>query len=394
MTIRVMPLFQKIPFTRKQVLIGAAILIVLVLATVGAVVWMPKPAPQATAIARRGDLSASINATGKVRAKRSARLALPMSGLLATIEKQEGDQVSAGDVIATLRAEDAQRRVKQAELTLSSRTLDLARIKSAPREEDIEIARASLRKATLSAALAEAAHNASPTTQTSITLELTRADLDIARASFNRVVNGPSREEIDSLQNSVTYAQIELDSAKIALTQTKLLAPFDATIIEITARVGELVGGFNPLATIADLNALEVAVEIDEIDIANAQIGQNIEVRFDAFPGERFAGKLTRIFPAASTQRGSTVYNAIVEFDPREFKVRVGMGANVKILTLEKKNTLVVPNRALKNVGTRKAVRVLSPGAPRDALVEVGVTDGNNTEIISGLNEGDVVLIN
>jgi hypothetical protein len=69
------------------------------------------------------------------------------------------------------------------------------------------------------------------------------------------------------------------------------------------------------------------------------------------------------------------------------------MGANLKILTVEKKGVLVVPNRALKNVGTRKAVRVVTPGEPRDAFVEVGVTDGNETEIISGVNEGDQILV-
>jgi len=71
----------------------------------------------------------------------------------------------------------------------------------------------------------------------------------------------------------------------------------------------------------------------------------------------------------------------------------LGMGANLKILTVEKKGVLVVSNRALKNVGTRKAVRVAAPGEPRDAFVEVGVTDGNETEIISGVNEGDQILV-
>jgi multidrug efflux pump subunit AcrA (membrane-fusion protein) len=74
--------------------------------------------------------------------------------------------------------------------------------------------------------------------------------------------------------------------------------------------------------------------------------------------------------------------------------VRVGMGANLKILTDEKKGVLLVPNRALKNAGTRKAVHILAPGEPRDVIVEVGLTDGNETEILSGLTEGDQVSVN
>lgn len=371
------------------------VLIVIVILTLGLwALWTwQTPAPGSTAIVRRGDISAAVNATGKVRAKKSARLTLPMSGVVQSIVKMEGDAVSPGDVILFLRAEEMARRVRQAELNLASRQLDLARAKSAPRDEDIEIARANLRKATLALAAAEAAYNANPTAQNDAAREIARADLDIARANFNRVTNGASKEEIEALQNAVTYAQLELENARAALAQTRLTAPFTATVTEIGVHEGELVGGYTPLATIADLNALEIVAEIDEIDVANVKAGQKVEVRLDAFPGERFAGILTRLFPAASVQRGSTVYTAIVEFDRREFEVRLGMGANLRILTIEKQGVLLVPNRALKNVGTRKAVRIVAPGEPRDVIVEIGVTDGNETEIISGVNEGDQVLI-
>jgi RND family efflux transporter MFP subunit len=370
--------------------IGALILIVAALS----IFARPQTPPANVAMVRRGDLSASVNATGKVRAKKSARLSLPLSGMVAKIEKQEGDEVNAGDAILWLRADETQRRVKQAELNLHSRQLDLARAKSAPRDEDIDIARANLRKATLAAAAAEAAYTASPSAQTEAARESARLDLEIARASFIRLTNGASKEELDTLQNSVTIAQLELEATKQALAQTRLTAPFTATVTEIIPREGELVGGFSPLATIADLTALEIAAEVDEIDVSNVQVGQSVEIRLDAFPGEKFSGKLTRLFPAASSQRGTTVYGAVVEFDARNFKVRPGMGANMKILTVEKKNVLLVPNRALKNVGTRKAVRVLAPGEPRDVIVEIGVTDGNETEIINGIREGDQVQMN
>ncbi|MCI0476845.1 MAG: efflux RND transporter periplasmic adaptor subunit [Anaerolineales bacterium] len=380
---------------RTSISVIVAILVIAILAAIiFAVVSSQTQAPSNTATVRRGDISATVNATGKVRAKRSARLAVPMSGVVQSIVKMEGDAVNLGDVILSLRADETTRRVRQAELNLQSRQLDLARGKSSPRDEDIEIARASLRKATMAVAAAESSYNTNPSAQNDAAREIARADLDIARANFNRVTNGLSKEEIEALQNAVVYAQLDLESAKTALAQTKLTAPFTSTVTEITVREGELVGGFTPLAAVADLNALEIAVEIDEIDVANVKVGQKVEVRLDAFPGERFSGILTRLFPAASSQRGSTVYAAVVEFDRKNFDVRLGMGANLKILTVEKKGTLLVPNRALKNVGTRKAVQISAPGAARDVIVEIGVTDGNETEIISGVNEGDQVFVN
>ncbi len=347
-------------------------------------------ASNATVAVRKGDIRATINAIGKVRAKKSARLSLPLSGYIATIDKSEGDGVNAGEVILTLRAEDATRRVKQAELNLSSRQLDLARAKAAPRDEDIEIARTNLRKATLATAAAESVYDASPTPQNAVVREAARLDLEIARQQFNRVVNGPSKEEIELYQNSVSNAKLELDAAQLMLAQTKLTAPFTSTVTEINVRVGELVGGFNPLTAVADLSALEIAAEIDEIDVANVDVGQNVEIRFDAFPGERFAGRVARLFPAASTLRGSTVYGAVIDLDPRAFKVRLGMGAGLKIATVEKKDVLLVPSRAVKNVGAQKAVNVAGRG---DVIVEIGVSNGTETEIVSGLSEGEQVVV-
>ncbi len=344
----------------------------------------------ATTAVRRGDINAAVNANGKVRAKKSVRLSLPLSGYIATIEKYEGDDVKAGDVILTLRAEDSARRVKQAELNLSSRQLDLARAKAAPRDEDIDISRTNLRKTSLFAAAAEATYDSAPTAQNAAVREAARLDLEVARAQFNRIVNGASKEDLELLQNSISHAKLELEAAQNAFAQAKLTAPFAGTVTEINIRPGELVGGFNPLAAVADLAALEIAAEIDEIDVANVDVGQNVEVRLDAFPGERFAGRVMRLYPAASTQRGSTVYGAVVDLDPRHFKVRPGMGATLKIQTIEKKNVLLVPNRALKNAGTRKAVQIAGRG---DVIVEIGVTNGNETEIISGLNEGDQIVV-
>jgi RND family efflux transporter MFP subunit len=379
---------------RKQIGVLVALGVIVILAAIIFVApLLQAPSAERTVTVRRGDISASVNATGKVRAKRSARLALPLSGIVQSIVKMEGDVVNLGEVILSLRADETTRRVRQAELNLQSRQLDLARGKAAPRDEDIEIARAQLRKATMAVAAAESAYNANPNASNDAAREIARADLDIARANFNRVTNGLSKEEVDALQNAVVFAQLELDSARAALAQTRLTAPFTATVTEIGVREGELVGGFTPLATIADLDALEIVAEIDEIDIANVKVGQTVEVRLDAFPGERFAGLLTRLFPAASAQRGSTVYNAVIEFDRRDVQVRLGMGANLKILTVEKKGVLLVPNRALKNVGTRKAVRIVAPGVSREVIVQVGVTDGNETEIISGVNEGDQVAL-
>jgi HlyD family secretion protein len=379
--------------TLRGLALGIGIIIFLaVLAAVLVVVLTPRAAANAVAV-RRGDISASVTATGKVQSKKLARLSLPQGGIVASVSKMEGDDVNSGDVILSLRADEANRRVQQAQLTLSNRQLDLARAKAAPRDEDIDIARANLQKATAIAAAADAAYTASPSALNDAARQTTRADLDIARANFNRTLNGPTQEELDALQNAITAAQLDVDAAKAALTQTKVTAPYTSTVTEIDAREGELVGAFSTLAAVADLNTLVIAADIDEIDVAHVVVGQAVQIRLDAFPGERFDGKVTRLFPAASTQRGTTTYSAVVDFDPHGLKVRPGMSGTMQVQTITKKGVLLVPNRALKSAGTRKAVHILAPGEPRDVIVETGVTDGNETEIVNGISEGDQIQV-
>ncbi len=377
---------------RRRLAILAAVLVFVVLVVIALVVNAQR-VPANTVAVRQGDLSANVTATGKVQSKKSAKLALQMSGVVATINKHEGDDVAAGDVILALKADDATRRVQQAQLNVQNRVLDFQRAKAAPSDADIEIARANLQKATLAAAAADANYTASPTAQNDGLRQAARADLDIARANFNRTVNGPTQDQLDQLENAVTAAQLDLDSANAALGQSKLTVPFASTVTEVDVHEGELAGGGMQLAAVADLKALQIAAEIDEIDVAHVQNGQTVQVRLDAFPGESFDGTVTRLFPAASTSRGATVYDAIVDFDPKGSQVRLGMGGTLKIQTIQKKGVLLVPNSALKNVGTRKAVHVVSPGPERDVIVETGVTDGTSTEIVSGLGAGDLVQI-
>jgi hypothetical protein len=97
--------------------------------------------------------------------------------------------------------------------------------------------------------------------------------------------------------------------------------------------------------------------------------------------------------PAASPQRGSTVYEAVVKFDAGSLALRLGMGANLKVITLEKEGVLLVPNRAVQPLGRRKVVKVLDGRSVREVEVITGLSNESETEIIEGLVEGQRILI-
>jgi HlyD family secretion protein len=341
----------------------------------------------------RGDISATVTANARVRASRSARLSFPISGQLSRVQVEEGDLVKSGDVLAELKSEDFDRRVKQAELALSSRQLDLDRAQAPPSPQDIQIAQSNLKKAALALAIAQDNAKKNPSSANDAAQEAAQADYDSSRASFDRLTQGPPESEIQQLKNSIASAQLDLDAARAALTQTQLVAPYAGIVTEVDDQTGELVGGYSPVVGIADLSRLELLADIDEIDVGAVTAGQSVEVRFDTFPGETVQGKLTTLFPAASNIRGALVYNARISFDAGKLAVRPGMGATVKIATVDKKNVLLVPSRAIRNAGSQKIVTAIMNGAQVDVIVQIGLSDGTNTEIVSGLDVGEQIVI-
>ncbi len=346
-----------------------------------------------TATVTRGDLKATVNANARVRSESAVQLAFPFAGRVASVNAQEGDAVEKDQVLAELDAPETRRRRQQAEMNLTARLQDLAEAQAPPNAQDLEIAQQSLKKAALALAAAEDRYDDDPTDDNRVAQELAQSDYEIARANFKRQTRGPTAGQVDDLERAIESARLELQAAQEALAQTRLYAPFAGTITGVSVEPGQLLGGYNPVVELSDLERLELLAEIDEIDVAEVREGQTVDLRFDAFPGKSATGKLTRLFPAASNDRGATVYQAVITLDPTELELRPGMGATANIATVERTGVLRVPLRAVKSAGSQKIVIVRDGNGTRNVVVETGLSDGTNTEIVSGVDEGTVVVI-
>lgn len=379
----------------RRPLFWIALVVLLALVAGGAYYYFNQPTArtQTTVTITRGDLKATVSANARVRAKKSVKLAFPLSGLVQKVNVQEGEDVQPGEVLAELAAPDVSRRVQQAQMNLQARQQDLTDAQQPPQAQELEIAQQSLKKAALALAAAQDQYKKEATDDNKTAQDLAQSDYDIARANFERQTRGPTQTQLDDLQRAIDSANLDLQAAQEALEQTKLKAPFAGIITDVSLDEGQLLGGYNPVISLADTSQLELLADIDEIDVAEVNPGQSVELRFDAFPGETATGTLSRLFPAASTDRGATVYQAIISLNPTPLKLRPGMGATASVATVEKKNVLRVPTRAIKSAGTQKIVIVRDGNDTRNVVVETGVSDGNNTEIISGVSEGTVVVI-
>jgi len=373
-------------------------LVTIVLTLLAAGLWVARgrlagPGPNVVVV-RRGTITATVDALGRVQPARQARLSLQTGGRVEEVLVQVGDRVEAGQLLLRLEASDARRRVQEMKLNLDAQRQQLAAAKAGPDEEAIEIARANLRQATVSLAVAQAQYDEianeedASTRPEAAALESAKAAYQRARAEFERAIAGPTQEEIARLETQVKLAEVALEQAEAALAATELRAPFDGTVLEVQVAPGENVGGFTPLVLLADLTALEIQAEIDEIDVAEVAAGQKVEIRLDAFPGQLLESRVARVAPAASRERGATTYLATVPLPETDLALRVGMGANLKITTVEKTGVLLVPNRAVQTVGRKKIVKVFQGGALQEVEVVTGLSNESETEIVEGLWEG------
>lgn len=378
-------------------------LVIAVLALVAAGLWLVRgrlagPGPN-VAVVRRGAITATVDALGRVQPARQARLSLQVGGRVEEVLVQVGDQVRAGQLLLRLEATDARRRVREAELSLDTQRQQLAAAKAGPGDEAIEIARANLRQATVSLAVAQARYDEiadeedASTRPEAAALEGAKAAYERARAEFERAIAGPTPEEIARLETQVQLAEVTLEQAQAALAATELRAPFDGTVLEVQVAPGENVGGFTPLVLLADLTTLEIQAEIDEIDVAEVAVGQKVEIRLDAFPGHALESRVARVAPAASRERGATTYLATIPLPETDLALRAGMGANLKITALEKADVLLVPNRAVQTIGRKKIVKVLEGGTLREVEVVTGLSNESETEIVEGLWEGARIVL-
>ena len=220
-------------------------------------------------------------------------------------------------------------------------------------------------------------------------------------------------EELEvSLNEKVEEDQdlARLDPTNTMLGDETLESPIDGTVIQIGAKEGEIVsssGGSSAAATastagtietsgfmtIADLNELQIRIGIDQADIKKVSKGQKVKITLDALEDEEYSGKVVSIDPVPSNDQNVITYTAHASISKIKSSIRLGMSANVELEYGKKDNVLIVPNDAVRSRDGRKMIMVMSDnGRPQPVEVKVGEADEKNTEITSGLNEGDEII--
>ncbi|MBN1399402.1 MAG: efflux RND transporter periplasmic adaptor subunit [Anaerolineae bacterium] len=386
----------------KRTLWLVALMIAVAAIAVAAAQNWPRLNPQedeSVAVVRRGAIDASVSALGRVQPRRQVNLSLQASGPVKAIHAQEGDRVAEGALLLELETPEYEDAVKQAQRSLALREMQLEEALRAPSAAEIALVRARLRQATVARLNAQQEYDEiadEPDAESSdeaLALETAKVAYEVAQAEFDRVMEGASDLQIERLQADLDEARLTLRQAQERLAHTRLVAPFAGSVMHVGPNPGENVGAFGVLMVLADLSAFEISAEIDEIDIPSVAEGQSVEITLDAFPGESLQGEIRRIAPGVSETRGATTYEAIIDLRQQELPIRPGMGANLTIITRSVQDALLVPRRAVQQFGRYSVVRVRTGRREEQVVVITGLSNEADIEILSGLREGQIVVL-
>lgn len=318
-----------------------------------------------------------LNASGYVVAQRKAAVSSKITGRIISIEVEEGSHVKAGQVVAKLENEDLIASKKQAEANLKVAYYNL------------EHAKAELNDAILSFDRIKNLYNQG---------FVSKADYDSAEARYKKAI-----ASVEAAEANIKVSNAQIEAANVALEYTLLRAPFDAVVLTKNADIGDIVTPIGAAAeakaavvTIADLNSLQVEVDVSESNIHQVKVGQPCEILLDAFPDSRFRGVVHMIVPTADRTKATVLVK--VSFIDKDRRILPEMSAKVAFLSREisdneNKPLIAVKKEAVINRNGKNFVFVVKKNRALETPITVGRRLGDMIEVLNGVELGNRVVL-
>ncbi|NGN45123.1 efflux RND transporter periplasmic adaptor subunit [Mesorhizobium sp. CGMCC 1.15528] len=373
--------------TRKRLILAAATLVSLL------VIWFlflrPPAKPElVTAPARTGDIEEVVLATGVLEPLELVRVGAQASGRVERLAVEIGDVVEAGQLVAEIDSQTRRNTLRDREAALANiRAVHAARMAGLVKAEmDYERQRELL------------AGGSAPRAQ----YDAAVATLDIARA------------EVRALGAQVSQAQVALESAGIELGYTRITAPIAGTVVAIVTDEGQTVNALQTAPTIvmiAQLNTMTVRADISEADVVRVRKGMPVWFSILGDPKRRFDGELRQVEPAPASianegsatasgigsTKGAIYYTGLIDVANADGVLRPSMTAQVSIVLSRVSGAVLVPLSAVEGAlraGDTARVRVLdTKGEVQMRDVQVGIDNGADIQILSGLQAGDIIVL-
>ena len=339
--------------------------------------------------AKKGSFSKKVDATGEIFATELIDVGAQVSGQIKKLYVKLGDQVKKGDMIASIDSSTQQNSIdnKEAQLAIYKAQLESAKV----------------------------------------ALNIAKTQFDRENALFAK--NATSKQEFESVKNTysansakikeleaqIKQTNIELSTAKINLGYTKITAPRDGTVVSVQVEEGQTVNANQTTPTIvniADLSHVKMKMQIAEGDITKIKVGTPVEYSILSEPTKKFQTTVSSIDPglttlsdgsygsssssksslSSSSSSSAVYYYAQSIVDNKDGILRIGMTTQNELLIANVEDAIIVPSIGIKKDENGTFVYVLKDGKPVKTAVKTGIKDNLDTQIISGINEGDEII--
>ena len=314
---------------------------------------------------KRGNMSQSISVVGNLIGALTVEAVPKVSGRLDSVTVRLGDRVSRGQRLAKVEDREILEQVKQAQASFE---VSAATIRQ--READLKLAQTNLDR---SRSLFERQLIPRQTfDDTDARYQAAVASLDLAKAQYSQ-------------------AQARLDELKINLANTEITSPVAGFVGKRSLDPGAWVTPNSPFISVVDIGVVRLVANVVEKDLRRVTQGMSADVSVDAFPGEKFEGRIAHVAPVLDP--ATRTAQVEVEIQNANFRLKPGMYAKVDFVVEQKQNTLVVPANAIVDLNGKKGVFLPDEGdVAKFKAVTIGMSQTDIVEVVDGLPEGARVV--
>jgi len=347
-----------------------------------------------SAKAEKGNIRGVLVETGIIKPQVGAlvKIGARATGTIEKMNVKIGDRVKKGQVIAMIDDREILKGIDQQKASLSASQNTLSQIERTYPDRILE-ARANFDYAKITFEREKELLKHEYTTKDNV--DRARSQFEAAEANYNRLQN-EYETQLQIAKANIEDIRAQLQQQETRLTYTKIYSPMDGIVSDVTAQEGEtIVAGLQVanLVTVLNPALLEMWIYVDETDIGRVRTGQQVEYYVDTFPDRTFHGSIEKIYPEPVVKDNIVYYLAIVKVSREDTDfLKPEMTTHVKIIFAEQKDILTAPNAAIKfEKGKQVAYRVTGVNKVEKVEIKTGIRGEDNTEIISGIKEGDVL---
>ncbi len=367
-----------------------------------------------TAQVTKGSIISTVSGNGSISGNQ-INITSPTDGIIEELYVNNAEEVTAGENLFKVKSTATAQEQASAYATYQSSISSLTTAKENKQTADATMW-------TKQQALLDAQNTVdyknnnttNPTTKVAYT-ELEKRSIDAALTQAQKDFSA-TEQKFKEADVAIVAAQAQANASLLAYQATQnavVKAPVSGTVANVSIAIGSSVtsssnnssntnssatststssNSSSPVLVIGNFSRLQIKVQVSEVDIAKIKSGQKATITLDAYPDKTFVGTVSNVDLVGTINSGVVTYNVYVGFISPPADVYPGMSASVTIQTDRKDDVLTVPSSAIQTANGQSTVRVLKKGIVTQAPVETGISSDTDTEILSGLSEGDTIV--